>query len=120
MAKDKNDSMTIRAGSEEKKEDFKQRCKKLKSNGITQAKIFEDGLFMNEKQKTPTEEYLINKRAMVIAERDEAIKNVIAKNKLIEAYNRQLKDKYSNRYKEYTPTTDVRILYDSEGNEMYY
>lgn len=118
MAKDKKDLIGVRAGSEEKKEELKKRCKELKKDGYTTADILEIGLITLEKGNS--EKQLINKREKAILERDELIKEINTKNKLIEAYNRQLIDKYSNRYKDHAIDKDIRILYDSEGNEIFY
>ena len=118
MAKDKKDTMTIRAGSIEKRDEFKKRFKNLKPKGYTQADIVEVGLITLESGNK--EQQLLNKREKAIAERDELIKEIITKNKLIEAYNRQLKDQYANRYKDHAIDKDVKIMYDSEGNEILY
>lgn len=116
MAKDKNDSMTIRTGSEEKKKSFKDRSKELKANGYTQSDIFEAGLLALEKGYG--EQQILYKKNKMIAERDNALHEVIEKNQMIEAYNRQLKDRYSNRYKELDVNDNIKKIYDSEGNEL--
>ena len=105
-----NDSMTIRAGSKEKKEDFKIRCKNLKAKHITQAEIFEAGLLALEGGNT--EQQIIYKKNKTIAERDEAILKVKDSNMRIEAYNRQLKDRYKSRYGELSLDDNIINLYD--------
>lgn len=112
----RRDSFTVRAGSESKKEDFKKRCKNLKnSKGCTQADIFEAGLMALE--GGTDEQSIIYRKQKAISKRDNAIAEVNSLNKLIEAYNRQLKNKNKTRYSELdVAVSGIREIYDSEGN----
>jgi len=114
----RKDKYQIRLGSEDKKEEFKKRCKNLKdSKGYTQADIFEAGLMALEGGND--EQQLIYKKQKAISERDNAIAQVNSLNNLIEAYNRQLKNKHKTRYKDLDVAASVKAIYDSEGNLRY-
>lgn len=118
MAKDnRKDIYPIRLGSEDKKEEIQKRCKQLKdSKGYTQVEIFEAGLLALEGGND--EQQIIYKKNKTIAERDKALIKVKDSNLRIEAYNRQLKNKNSSRYKDLKIDEDVIKIYDEKGNEI--
>jgi len=112
----RKDKYQIRLGSEDKKEEVKKRCKKLKAKGYTQADIFEAGLLALEEGNK--EQQIIYKRTKTIAERDKALIIIKDSNLRIEAYNRQLKNKNSSRYNDLKIDADVIKIYDEKGNEI--
>ena len=116
MAKKENDVYTLRVGNADKKADFKSRTQKLKEEkNITQREIYEAGLRVYEKGNS--EAQILNRRNKTIAERDTLFNLFIQKNKLIVAYNRQLRNK-NKRYKDYTDEKDVINVFDEEGKEL--
>ena len=116
MAKKENDVYTLRVGSADKKDDFKSRTQKLKEEkNITQREIYEAGLRVYEKGNS--EAQILNRRNKTITERDTLFNLFIQKNKLIVAYNRQLRNK-NKRYKDYTDEKDVINVFDEEGKEL--
>lgn len=115
MAKE-NDVYTLRVGSADKKENFKRRTQKLKEEkNISQREIYEAGLKVFEKGNS--EAQILNRRNKTISERDTFFNLFIERNKLITAYNRQLRNK-NKRYKDYTDEKDVIIVFDEEGNPL--
>ena len=116
MAKKENDVYTLRVGNADKKADFKSRTQKLKEEkNITQREIYEAGLRVYEKGNS--EAQILNRRNKTITERDTLFNLFIQKNKLIVAYNRQLRNK-NKRYKDYTDEKDVINVFDEEGKEL--
>lgn len=114
MTKKENDVYTLRVGSAEKKADFKSRTQELKENqNITQREIYEAGLRVFEKGHS--EAQILNRRNKTISERDIFFNLFIEKNRLITAYNRQLRNK-NKRYKDFTDEKDVIFVFDEEGN----
>lgn len=115
MAKE-NDVYTLRVGSADKKENFKRRTQKLKEEkNISQREIYEAGLKVYEKGHS--EAQILNRRNKTIAERDTFFNMFIERNKLITAYNRQLRNK-NKRYKYYTDEKDVVFVFDEEGKPI--
>ena len=117
--KNKNNSsdyVGFRAKTEEQKEEFYNRAETLKSKGISKADIFEAGLLALENGSS--EEQLLRKKNVLINERDSYLKEASDSNKRIEAYNRQLKDRFS-RYKNLDVNDNVLTIeiLDKEGNE---
>lgn len=111
-----NDVYTLRTGNAEKKAEFKERTRKLKEEkNISQREIYEAGLKVYEKGNS--EAQILNRRNKTIAERDTFFNLFIERNKLIIAYNRQLRNK-NKRYKDYTDEKDVINVFDEEGREL--
>ena len=107
----------FRTKSLRQKKNFQDRSKTLKSKGITKADIFEAGLLALENGSS--EEQLLRKKNFLINKRNEALKEASDSNKRIEAYNRQLKDRYSSRYENLPIEDNVIIIkiVDSSGAE---
>lgn len=107
----------FRTKTSSQKKDFYDRSKILKAKGITKADIFEAGLLALE--KGASEEQILRRKNLLINKRDEALKEANDSNKRIEAYNRQLKDKFSYRYKDLDVNDNVLIIktIDNSGTE---
>ena len=62
---------------------------------------------------------ILRRKNLLINKRDEALKEANDSNKRIEAYNRQLKDKFSYRYKDLDVNDNVLIIktIDNSGTE---
>ena len=116
MATNNKDQYNFRVGSADKKKDFQRRTKKLKEEKKVSAReIYEAGLRVYEKGNS--EAQILNRRNKTIAERDTFFNSFIERNKLITAYNRQLRNK-SKRYKDYTDEKDIIRVFDEEGKEL--
>jgi len=115
MATNNNDLYNFRAGSEEKKKDFQDRTRKLNENNVSAREIYEAGLRVFEKGNS--EAQILNRRNKTIAERDTFFNMFIERNKLIMAYNRQLRNK-NKRYKDYDDEKDVVFVFDEEGKPL--
>lgn len=92
-----SDYVGFRAKNEEQKEEFYNRANTLKDKGISKADIFEAGLLALENGSS--EEQLLRKKNVLINKRNSYLKEASDSNKRIEAYNRQLKTRFSERYK---------------------
>ena len=120
MAKKKSkksaDYVGFRAKHEQQKEEFYNRAETLKDKGFTKADIFEAGLLALENGNS--EEQLLRKKNVLINERDSYLKKASDNNKRIEAYNRQLKNRFS-RYEKLDFKDNVLPIqvFDTEGNE---
>lgn len=116
MATNNKDQYNFRVGSADKKKDFQRRTKKLKEEKKVSAReIYEAGLRVYEKGNS--EAQILNRRNKTIAERDTFFNSFIERNKLITAYNRQLRNK-NKRYKDYTDEKDIIRVFDEEGKEL--
>lgn len=118
--KDKNktsDYVGFRAKTEKQKEEFYNRADTLKEKGISKADIFEAGLLALENGNS--EEQILRKKNVLINERDSYLKKASDNNKRIEAYNRQLQDRFS-RYENLDFKDNVLTIevYDKEGNKL--
>lgn len=92
-----SDYVGFRAKNEKQKEEFYNRANTLKDKGISKADIFEAGLLALENGSS--EEQLLRKKNVLINKRNSYLKEASDSNKRIEAYNRQLKTRFSERYK---------------------
>jgi len=116
MATNNKDQYNFRVGSADKKKDFQRRTKKLKEEKqVSPREIYEAGLRVYEKGNS--EAQILNRRNKTISERDTLFNLFIEKNRLITAYNRQLRSK-NKRYKDYTDDKDVLFVFDEEGKEL--
>lgn len=116
MATNNQDQYNFRVGSADKKKDFQRRTNKLKEEkNVSAREIYEAGLKVYEKGNS--EAQILNRRNKTISERDALFNLFLEKNKLIVAYNRQLRHK-NNRYKDYDDEKDVLFVFDEEGKPM--
>ena len=111
-----SDYVGFRAKTEEQKEEFYNRADTLKAKGISKADIFEAGLLALESGKS--EEQILRRKNILINKRDEHLKEASDSNKRIEAYNRQLINRFS-RYENLDVNDNVLTIevLDKEGNE---
>lgn len=113
----KNDIVNFRAGSEEKKDEYKERIRKAtESNNIRQIEIVENGLLVIEGKDE--EQTVLNKKNKTKAVRNEALDKVIESNALLRAYNLRLKALNPNRYKFLDEEEGVLKLFDEKGNRI--
>ena len=111
-----SDYVGFRAKTEKQKEDFYNRSETLKSKGISKADIFEAGLLALESGNS--EEQILRRKNVLINKRDKHLREASDSNKRIEAYNRQLIDRFS-RYENLDVNDNVLTIEvsDKEGNE---
>lgn len=112
-----SDYVGFRAKTEEQKEEFYNRANTLKDKGISKADIFEAGLLALENGSS--EEQLLRKKNVLINKRNSYLKEASDNNKRIEAYNRQLKTRFSERYKNLDVKDNVLTIEvtDSSGTK---
>lgn len=112
-----SDYVGFRAKTEEQKEEFYNRANTLKDKGISKADIFEAGLLALENGSS--EEQLLRKKNVLINKRNSNLKEASDSNKRIEAYNRQLKTRFSERYKNLDVKDNVLTIEvtDSSGTK---
>lgn len=118
--KDKNktsDYVGFRAKTEKQKEEFYNRADTLKEKGISKADIFEAGLLALENGNS--EEQILRRKNVLINERNEYLNKAMDSNLRIEAYNRQLYNRFS-RYKDLDFKDNVLTIEisDKEGNKI--
>ena len=112
-----SDYVGFRAKTEEQKEEFYNRANTLKDKGISKADIFEAGLLALENGNS--EEQILRKKNVLINKRNSYLKEASDNNKRIEAYNRQLKTRFSERYKNLDVKDNVLTIEitDSSGTK---
>ena len=112
-----SDYVGFRAKTEEQKEEFYNRANTLKDKGISKADIFEAGLLALENGNS--EEQILRKKNVIINKRNSYLKEASDNNKRIEAYNRQLKTRFSERYKNLDVKDNVLTIEvtDSSGTK---
>lgn len=113
----KNDIINFRTGSEEKKEEYKKRIKKItESKGIKQIEIIENGILVEEGKDE--EQTVLNKKNLKKSVRNEALDVVIQANAVIRAYNLRLKALNPSRYNFLDEDEGTIKLYDEKGNRI--
>lgn len=111
MAK-KDNLIGFRTPTEKDKEKIKEEAEAL---GLSMYELVISGL--KAEKKINSESDLLHRKKQAINERDRYISKVNEKNSLIEALNRQLKNKYS-KYEELSDQDKVLNIYDEKGNRL--
>ena len=111
MAK-KDNLIGFRTPTEKDKEKIKEEAEAL---GLSMYELVISGL--KAEKNINSESDLLHRKKQAINERDRYISKVNEKNSLIEALNRQLKNKYS-KYEELSDQDKVLNIYDEKGNRL--
>ena len=113
MAK-KDNLIGFRAPSEKDKVRIKREADNL---GMSMFELVEAGI--RAERKPNTRQDLEYKKRSLIRERDELISNAQDLNRRIEAYNRQLRNKYPEHFKDLPDSNGTLFLYDKDGNLLF-
>ena len=113
MAK-KDNLIGFRAPSERDKERIKREAENL---NMSMFELVEAGI--RAEKKPNTRQDLEYKKRSLIYERDAMITQVQDMNKRIEAYNRQLRTRYPNDYKDLPDSHGTNFVYDKDGNLLF-
>ena len=111
----KDNLIGFRTPTERDKERVKREAESL---CMSMYELVEAGL--RAERKPNTKQDLEYKKRSLVYERDRLISDVQDLNKRIEAYNRQLRDKYPNDYKDLPDSNGTLYIYDKDGNLLFW
>lgn len=113
MAK-KDNLIGFRTPTEKEKERIKEEAENL---GLSMYELVISGL--KAERKINSESDILHRKKKAVNERNKYISLVNERNLLIEALNKQLKDKYKSKYKELSEEDQVINIYNDKGNRLF-
>lgn len=110
----KDNLIGFRTPTEEEKIRIKEEAEAL---GLSMYDLVISGL--KAEKNINSESDILHRKKKAINERNKYISKVNEKNSLIEALNRQLKNKYSKKYKDLPEEDQVLNIYNDKGNRLF-